>query len=143
MLYSRWVTKFILLAERCPLPTPCLRYGIELEFGHVAVAPMPNKPFNYHIGNVNVDYNPNGTSVIRVPPSGAAGRDREFRLAGMQPNSTYVVTAAADCDAAQSMRAPSRPVHAELGSDAAGGLRFRAHAHCGVSVTLQRGQASD
>ena len=56
----------------------------------VTVSPMPAVAFSYHIGNVNVDYKPNGTSTIRVPPSGAGGNPRQFRLAGMRPGSTYV-----------------------------------------------------
>lgn len=113
-----------------------IRYGIELGFGHVAVAPMPNTAFNYHIGNVNVDYNPSGTTYIKVPPSGANGADREFRFAGMHVNATYVVDAAADCAEARAMSV-SAELHASVATDTAGVLKFKAFAHCGISITLK------
>lgn len=113
-----------------------IRYGIELGFGHVAVAPMPNTAFNYHIGNVNVDYNPSGRTYIKVPPSGANGADREFRFAGMHINATYVVDAAADCAEARAMSV-SAELHASVATDTAGVLKFKAFAHCGISITLK------
>jgi hypothetical protein len=113
-----------------------IRYGITLSFRHVTLNPMPNKAFSYHIGNVDIDYHPRDTSFLRVPPSGAGGQEREFRFHGMQANVTYVVRASADCAEAQAMRA-SAPLAATVPSDSHGKLRFRAFAHCGVSVSLQ------
>ena len=55
-----------------------VRYGIELSFEHVTVDPMPSAAFSYHIGNVNVDYRPNGTSMLQVPPSGSDGPSTRF-----------------------------------------------------------------
>ena len=90
-----------------------IRYGIFLSFDHITVDPIdPSQPFSYHIGNVNVDYQPNGTSTVRVPVSGAAGfwrtagtpsaaQGREFRVHGMVALGRYAVDEAEyTCDAA-------------------------------------------
>ena len=134
-----------------------IRYGIFLSFDHITVDPIdPSQPFSYHIGNVNVDYQPNGTSTVRVPVSGAAGfwrtagtpsaaQGREFRVHGMVALGRYAVDEAEyTCDAARAFGAavstdiqPTRQRSAVAGPD--GTLRFRAHALCGVSITLMRG----
>ena len=112
-----------------------IRYGIELSFSNVSVQPMPPQPFHYHIGNVNIDYNPHGTTTIRVPPSGAGGRAREFRLMGMRPSAHYRVVAGTECAAAAEMT-ESGEIEANIQSDVDGTLHFSTFAHCGVSITL-------
>lgn len=97
---------------------------------------MPRKPFSYHIGNVNIDFAPNATSTLHVPASGAGGRDREFRLSGMQASSHYAVLATVDCAEAHAM-AQTSSLSSVVMSDSNGVLRFRTHAHCGVSIALQ------
>ena len=77
---------------------------------------MPNDAFSYHIGNVNIEYTPNGTTTIKVPPSGANGAEREFQLSGMHANMRYTVHAAADCAEALAMPATAM-LHASVLSD--------------------------
>jgi hypothetical protein len=96
---------------------------------------MPNVAFNYHIGNVNVDYVPNGTSFVHVPPSGAGGNDREFVLPGMLPAANYAVHATSvGCTAATAPMADD--FEGVVVADGTGMVRFRAFAHCGVSIVL-------
>ena len=112
-----------------------IRYGIELSFGHVSVSPMPARAFHYHIGDVDIDYQPHGTSTLHVPPSGSGGQAREFRLSGMRPNGNYRVHASRECAAAVAMTSTGG-MDSTLESDDEGVLRFRTFAHCGVSITL-------
>jgi hypothetical protein len=137
-----------------------IRYGIELSFAHVTVKPMQATPgpFSYHVGDVNVDYKPTGTSIISVPPLVGGGgpgggivttgstamQGREFRLHGMAANASYSVVADAECDVARSVSRQGQGA-VELSTNlpsvltaADGVLRFRAHAHCGVEVTFLR-----
>ena len=44
-----------------------IRYGIEIGYSKTVIDPMPQVPFNYHIGNVNVDYDPDGVTEIHIP----------------------------------------------------------------------------
>jgi len=116
-----------------------IRYGIELSFDKVTVSPMPNAAFNYHIGNVNVDYKPNGTSVIQVPPSGSGGGKRVFELVGMIGNAAYSVQAGTACEAARAVPVTGA-IDAVVMSDDVGVLSFSTFGHCGVSITLQHSQ---
>ena len=112
-----------------------IRYGIELSFGHVSVSPMPPTAFHYHIGDVDIDYHPNGTTTLQVPPSGAGGQAREFRLSGMHPGGSYRVRASSECSAAMGMMSTGA-MDSTFEADDEGLLRFETFGHCGVSITL-------
>ena len=106
-----------------------IRYGIELSFSHVTVDPLMATPgpFSYHVGNVNVDYNPKGLSKIDVPsPAGVA---REYRLHGMAGGARYSVRVPEACAAATAV-ARAHTASAE------GTLRFAADGSCG-EVTVE------
>ena len=48
----------------------------------------------------------------------------------------FVVDAAADCAEARAMSV-SAELHASVATDTAGVLKFKAFAHCGISITLK------
>ena len=86
---------------------------------------MPRAPFHYHVGNVHVDYDPNGVTTIKVP-----GKGREsilYILHGMKPNAIYAVEPAPGCRAA----AVTTTVAAEDGRLA---FQHRLSDPCGVTI---------
>jgi hypothetical protein len=72
-----------------------IRYGIHIGFFNVTVDPFlshagtnesTNSPFHYHVGNINVDFNPdNGTASLSVPGHG----HRNYVLVGFPALSDY------------------------------------------------------
>ena len=92
--------------------------------------PKPT-PFSYHVGNVDVDYKPSGTSRIQVPT--APGVRKEYRLHGMVAGGAYSVAADGACAALGE--------EATASADGDGVLAFVADGSCGgVRVALAAGQ---
>ena len=118
-----------------------IRYGITLGFDHVTVDPMPRAAFSYHVGNVDIDFTPNGTSYIHVPLFAAADEEQkptEYRLHGMRANANYTVTSGVGCTAAAAAGAGEQQRPSLLAKAAPDGLlRFSATpgAGCGVAIT--------
>jgi hypothetical protein len=111
-----------------------IRYGIMLGYTGVVVDPMPRAAFNYHVGNVNVDFKPNGTSYITLPVRTAGGEELEYQLHGMLANSKYTISVGVGCASVDSDTTAKQQL-ATTASD--GLLRFHASpgpTGCGISV---------
>jgi len=66
-----------------------IRYGIEIGYSKMVIDPMPRAPFHYHIGNVNVDYDPEGMTEIQIP--GGQPTMMEYVLHGMRTLTKYSI----------------------------------------------------
>ena len=68
-----------------------VKYGINLSFNTVKINPMYKDFFHYHIGSVNVDYNPqHGTATINIPKS-TDGSSTQYCIHGFPINQTFAV----------------------------------------------------
>jgi len=100
-----------------------VRYGIRLGWNNVVVDPMGPSSFNYHVGNVNVDYAPISLA-FDVP--GAAGATK-YEVHGVRPSTMFTVVLGAGCAASGAA--------SSVASDATGLLTFIAPAAVGCRVT--------
>jgi hypothetical protein len=71
-----------------------IRYGINVGLSTVEITPFlasaeDGASFNFHIGNVNVDYSA-ASVVVTVPGS---GKLMSFEVTGLTPGSSYALTA--------------------------------------------------
>jgi hypothetical protein len=96
-------------------------YGIDLGLGQVTIDPFGPAAFQYHVGDVDVDYSARKAD-ISVP---GAGEER-FELHGMIPNARYTIVA--------SGAGAAQPQQVSAGSD--GVLRFTARAE-GTTVRVR------
>jgi hypothetical protein len=65
-----------------------VRYGINLGLGTVTIDPWGAGAYQYHVGDVNVDYSQRSTS-LNLPGSGT----RSYTITGLVPDTTYLVVA--------------------------------------------------
>eukprot|EP00164_Ancoracysta_twista_P016587 GFYU01027885.1.p2 GENE.GFYU01027885.1~~GFYU01027885.1.p2 ORF type:complete len:196 (+),score=83.73 GFYU01027885.1:51-590(+) len=105
-----------------------VKYGIDLGFNRVTVNPLLNDDdaqagFNYHVGNVHVDYSPKEVN-IRSPAHG----NKEFYLTGLQANTAFTITVQ-DHNTNALTAAP-----AVATSDANGVLQFKSN--CGPDLVV-------
>jgi hypothetical protein len=91
-----------------------VRYGIELGYATVTIDPFGPRAFNYHVGNVNVDYGSHAVS-ISVPGAG----ERLFTVKHLAAATEFSFALSGACAAA---RRPPPPAS----SDASGTLSFSA-----------------
>jgi hypothetical protein len=64
------------------------RYGINLGHQTVSIAPFGPSVYNFHVGDVNVDYSPSNCR-LDLPGNGA----RQFSIEGLKPSAKYTITA--------------------------------------------------
>lgn len=69
-----------------------VKYGIELRMTDVTVNPFGPTEFEYHIGNIDVEYSKNRVS-ISAPGAG----QREYKIHGLNPDSEYLVWVTKEC----------------------------------------------
>eukprot|EP01052_Picozoa_sp_SAG31_P024701 SAG31_NODE_2119_length_6406_cov_2.443317_2_plen_161_part_00 len=83
-----------------------IKYGIHIGFAQTTVAPLMQTPtaFSYHVGDVNIDYHPDGLTRINTPSLTPATQPREYRLHNMKPE-THYVAAPVECDVSVSLAA--------------------------------------
>lgn len=105
-----------------------VRYGVELTLDAIEINPFgAPATFDFHTGNVNVHFDPAGTSVLSVPGAGLF----PYLLRTMQAEATYEVSVAQGCST------PFSPLLVTAATD--GVLSFSAPRgeDCAVTVTKQ------
>ena len=118
--------------------TKDVRYGIELSVGagaKVSVAPFrvaagqaPATPFEYHLGNIDVSFNPTERVTISAPADTAACAT-QFEVKGLVPEATYSVSVAAACGCS------AADVPATVAADSTGYVAFVAPGGAAPCVT--------
>lgn len=100
-----------------------VKYGVNLGFNSLSVAPFGVNTFHYHIGNIDIDFSPTAV-VMRVPGSGSFA----IVLQSLQPNTRFAVTSVGQgCEVATAK--VTSDVYGEVNLEADMGLA------CVVSVT--------
>jgi|TARA_B110000208_G_scaffold158703_1_gene193024 hypothetical protein len=99
-----------------------IRYGIRLDWRKVIVDPWPATEYNFHIGNVNVDY---ASLSLNISVPGASATTYEFH--GVAASTKFVIaTTGVGCSGSAASAATS---------DASGVLTFTAPAGVACAVT--------
>jgi hypothetical protein len=100
-----------------------LTYGIQLGLGTVTIDPFGPSAFNYHVGDVDVDYSAKAVD-LRLP----GGGDRRFDVHGMTPGASYLVVSTGG--------GAARPQRVR--ADREGVLRFSGRVGTATTVKVRR-----
>eukprot|EP00040_Diaphanoeca_grandis_P026583 m.149250 g.149250 ORF g.149250 m.149250 type:complete len:880 (-) comp30646_c0_seq1:102-2741(-) len=97
-----------------------IRYGINLGFTNITINPFGVTSYNFHIGNINVDYDQAKVELV-LPGQGP----KSFQITGMTPNTKYLISV--DCDGAnETLKAMT---------DMTGVLSFSAPVDCKITAS--------
>lgn len=64
-----------------------VRYGINLGFLNITINPFGPTSFNFHVGDINVDYSADYLTFGPLPGTGSA---KSYTVTGMTPGAVYV-----------------------------------------------------